>query len=358
VIKLICGAGSSRPDIRIDIFLDSSNFEKVDGVIVPLKSAKTVTKCADNISVHSRGKSPFGTSGAHLQHMKVFLASPQSELIPLSVLFKRGDRDEVKRLSETRTVVTTASANLSSSGTSLHFENWLFFEDDTSSHMIQANICSLWALRKARGENGRPVFAAELNSCLTDIYSKERRDLKFFAVPHGRKNPRPYLALKRELDKANSEIMVAIHRLTTNSIGSLLSSAAKRNVNVRVVYDDDTLIASNPDADVDREKIRASGQDVKIYRSITRAGVKSRFMETNHEIVHLHHNKFMVIDGKVLFQGAGNFTGTALNVGNRPGNYEQFYLIKIPEIAEAYQAAWYRLYRLATPARDHKYGRR
>jgi phosphatidylserine/phosphatidylglycerophosphate/cardiolipin synthase-like enzyme len=44
------------------------------------------------------------------------------------------------------------------------------------------------------------------------------------------------------------------------------------------------------------------------------------------------HNKYVVIDGRSVFTGAGNFTGAAFRK-----NYENFYWLDLPEVAAQYQ---------------------
>jgi phosphatidylserine/phosphatidylglycerophosphate/cardiolipin synthase-like enzyme len=79
-------------------------------------------------------------------------------------------------------------------------------------------------------------------------------------------------------------------------------------------------------------------------------------METNADsTTHLFHNKFIVIDDKVVFNGAGNFTSASLNTFGL-GNMEQFYIIKIPELVQAYSKGWDTLHFRSTKATNHPVG--
>ncbi len=331
----LCYAAENR-GLKVTIFINESNLESPN--VIKLRN------CSKNIKVIGKGKGPFGTKGAHLMHMKIFMASFTETIKPFH---KYSDREKAE-LQNTPLYFTSSSANMSSNGTGLHFENWLFFNTKLSSHLAQQNICIFTALM---AKNDRRVFAENYKACARSIESKPRSDLKFFVVPN-LKMEKPYKAMMAMLKNAKKEVLVAIHRLTTKNVYGPLKAAAQR-VKVRVIFDDDTLRAGVVDGGV----YKGPGyHDVLAYRALRKQAEVS-FVETNASEIftHMFHNKFIVTDREFVFQGAGNFTGAALNI-NKTGNYEQFYVIRIPEIADAYTRGWMELRRRATLRKDHPIG--
>jgi phosphatidylserine/phosphatidylglycerophosphate/cardiolipin synthase-like enzyme len=87
--------------------------------------------------------------------------------------------------------------------------------------------------------------------------------------------------------------------------------------------------------------------------SLTNRGAEVKWMETNHELHLLHHNKFLVFDmggeqADAVWCGAGNLTGTGFTK-----NWENFYYVTIPEIVDAYKAQYDHMWNdLATASGD------
>lgn len=322
VRKALCTAAKDEArNLKVTVYIDSGNEYHAN--------VRALDECSKNTTVIAKGKGPFGSSGAHLQHSKIFMASEVANLKPLHEM----NAAELKEISGTKLRWTSSSANMSSYGTTLHFENWLFFGSDASASIAQQNVCVFRAFTE---KNDRRVFAKAYRECIKKIKAPKRKDIEFYAVPSSR-IAKPYTAMTNMINNADSEVLVAIHRLTTGKIyRTLFRDAAYRGVDVKIIFDDDTLRSSKVNGghahDVGRH-------DVLAYRTLRR-DAQIYFMQTNAETTtHLFHNKFIVADGKSLFQGAGNFTGTALNV-NGSGNYEQFYYITIPAIVKAYKAGW------------------
>ena len=90
-------------------------------------------------------------------------------------------------------------------------------------------------------------------------------------------------------------------------------------------------------------------------RSVESSGVDVRFMETNHNVFLLHHNKYIIFDyadesGRAdgVHCGAGNFTQAAFSK-----NFENFYYITVPEVVEKFKAQYeYKFTELATAEED------
>ncbi len=358
---VLCKAAQQRKgDLKINLFIDSREYVETTTIIdektvkvrhlKPGSNVDRLNKCSEHITVVGRGKGPFGSSGAHLLHIKVILASPLKVNKPLHMLSDASNSDLFTEGSQPRVFFTSSSANMSGSGTSLHFENWLMFDDQIGSHLAQSQFCLFFGLQNATGKKPRISFAKNYKSCVQKIKATPQMGLQFFAVPHVNKIPKPYPALRSLLESAHSEVLVAIHRLTTGKMTLPLLVAANNGAQVKIIYDDDTLWAGKYGGP---KIVRASHPDVKQHRALRASeNVETLYMETNNNIGQLHHNKFIVIDNHTLFQGAGNFTATALNAGVK-GNYEQFYIITVPEIVNAYRQAWRRLSEFALTYKEH-----
>lgn len=340
--RAMCDAAKNNK-INITLYIDQSNKETVQSML----------DCSSRIKVVGIGRGPYmAVPDSHLFHMKIFIASTLPELAPLSELKTELSEKEFKSASTATTYVVSSSGNMSGYGTSLHFDNWLFFNGPTSENVIQSNVCTLSSLKGLNADNRdrRKEFAKRYKACRDEIETEESPDLKFYAVPHDEINPQPYDAYKSMIDRTESELLVAIHRMTSKAVWSPWVSAKKRGVNVQVIMDDDTLRTG--------KEYGGAAHDVKVMdvqadRGIRKAGIKTYYMETNAEgRPHLFHSKFFISDGRRLFQGAGNFSSAALNIYGL-GNYEQFYEIRVPEIVNAYKDAWMEYKTLATPLKDH-----
>lgn len=338
----LCEAAKNK-NLHIRIYIDSSP-ENI-GSVTELES------CSSNVSIQ-----PVGMGyGQYIQHMKIFLASELEDPVPLSEL----SGSLAKSAAKTKAYVVSSSGNMSGYGTSLHFDNWLFFETDYAENIIQQNVC---ALRSMDGQSttfdSRKQFAKNYADCRKDIDGAERSDLRFYAVPHGSKhgfqNPEPYREYEYMIRQAKYEVLVAIHRLTTENMYKPWLNAIKRNVPVSVIFDDDTLRRGKQNAQPFHD---VGMEDVRSERALRKAGAKITYMESGAEVrPHLFHSKFVVVDPgqktAALFQGAGNFTSTAMNIFG-DGNFEQYYVIRIPELVQAYADGWKDYRSLSTKLSDH-----
>lgn len=347
IAETLCEAASSGT--RVTLFIDVGNIDGEE--VVYLDSCPDHEGAADKTKIVAKGKRPLGSSGGHLQHVKILLASEDVHPVPLARL---EDPDEAELASSTRTRFTTSSANLSSFGTSLHFENWLFFDAPTTDYLAQLNLCLFDALGATK-RSARRKFASKYAACRDATPIPPRKDIEFFVTPHDGQHPRAYNALAEVIDDASSELFVAAHRLTTSLIYNPIGQKSLDGVDVSVILDDDTLRTGVENGG---PTLPVSSYDVKAERALTDDGADVVYMETRateHGFVHLHHNKFMVADNNRLFQGSGNFTAIAFNLYGL-GHYEQFYLIRNKEIIQAYRKVWRKLYRRATAREDHPVG--
>ncbi|MDA9793130.1 phospholipase D-like domain-containing protein [Bacteriovoracaceae bacterium] len=338
---------------NVNIYLDQSNSDSLDMWFDE--------ECKDrsNINVYGLG-APFNSENGHLQHAKVFLASTTTGL----KTYKEMNTVQRKAARGRNLRFTSSSANMSSNGLALHFENWMFLETKENKNLAQKNICLFKSFEKVSNsvvQDARSYFSESFQECVGDISAKKRSDLDFYVVPAAKGMPLPFDGMKKLVFDTKAYLRVAIHRLTTASVYKwLISGASKRGVDVKLIFDDDTLRTGVQDGGNAHD---VGESDIKAYRYLrdnTKAEIS--FMETNAVTIpalggvpHLFHNKFMISDGKALFQGAGNFTGRALNTYG-PGNYEQFYIIRIPEVVKAYEDGWNVLRSRSTLRADHPVG--
>lgn len=336
-VRMLCKAAVDR-GLKAVLYIHGQSI--VDNV-------NTLKNCSpQNIQVIERGTT-FGTQNGYLQHAKIFLASELENMKPQSDLTGQDAADAL-----TSTVyIASSSANMSSYGTSLHFENWMFFDAKANTQMAQKNLCFFKGIENMQN-NDRDSYAAIYKDCREKIQAPQNNDIVFYPNPHGGINPEPYRDMLDLIKGANQSIKIGIHRFTSTGMFKALADKAA-TIPVDIIMDDDTL----------RTGVKSGGaaldvgaNDVQAYRAVRDGGAKVTFMETNADSnKHLFHNKFMIVDDKILFAGAGNFTTTSLNAfGN--GNFEQFYIIRIPEMVKAYSDAWEQLRLLSTPTDQHAVG--
>lgn len=302
-------------------------------VYIHKDQAADAPACA-GIEVKPRGTT-FGSG--YLLHAKIFLTSEHRNPAPLH---------EAPTQDQGKVTFTSASANFSSNGsTGMHYENWLFFSAPATERLAQENLCFFWAMEQMKAENQsgdkdqRPQLAQAFKQCRNKIKKPNRNELVFLPVPHDKVLAEPADYIYGMTSKAKKQLKVAAHRLTTASIYNPFIKAQDRDVDVHVLFDDDTLRSS---------KCQGGGAfdvgvfDVQALRALDKGKVKVSFIPTNSSpsgFSHLHHNKFIIADDKILFQGAGNFTAASLNTSSL-GNIEHFYYITVPGIVSAYVKAW------------------
>ena len=234
------------------------------------------------------------------------------------------------------------------------------------------------------GRNTQKDFSKTYQACIKEITAIPRTALKMYVVPNTmkdislREKQNPYIgAMLPMVQNAKKYVKVAIHRLTSWPIYDFLFGETASRLWTHIIYDDDTYRTNVGVGNGDVGKY-----DVYSYRLLKQKNAQTSFIETNHNIGgkrHLQHNKFIVVDGDQLFQGAGNFTSSALNIspkkvkntkkkgtyivktnidGTRStymvktskGNYEQFYHITDKALVAAYDKAWDEIFKRSTLA--------
>jgi phosphatidylserine/phosphatidylglycerophosphate/cardiolipin synthase-like enzyme len=155
------------------------------------------------------------------------------------------------------------------------------------------------------------VFWVALSSCAT-VPAENTSSLTWevYFSPNGECTD----AIVRELDKAQSTVLVQAYSFTSYKIAKGLLDAHKRGVKVEVILDKSQKSDQYSSADL----LANSGMSVKIG--------------SQHAIA---HNKVMIIDGETVITGSFNFTKAA-----EENNAENLLVIHDRKLAERYMKNW------------------
>lgn len=294
--------------------------------------------------VEFRGKN----GGLGYAHNKIIMAKYKSEAKKVTLVY--------------------ASGNMSS-GTVLHHENWHFLTTSTESYIAQAHECiktgmldhsaSIRANRRLgrRSMKAIDAFKKYMSECRSAIGVEEESDIKLFVVPSD--GDEAMDTIVRGIKKAK-KVDVAVHRFTHPDLINAMKGAAKAKKQVRLVADDDIYWVGIQARDNSGRISCRGAENVGAnmcneyfkMRSVQRSGVDVRFMQTNHNVFLLHHNKYVIFDFEkapdAVYCGAGNFTQAAYTK-----NFENYYYITIPEVVETFKKQYeYKFTTLATEEGD------
>jgi len=129
--------------------------------------------------------------------------------------------------------------------------------------------------------------------------------------------------IMKAIGKATSSVKVAAFAFTSKYIGTALKNARKRNVSVQMILDEDYMDKSYS---ID-EWLAVFGAEIR------KIGMKRGIM----------HNKFIIVDDKILFTGSYNFTNDSEN-----RNYENIVILDLPDIVKPYLDEFTRLWKIGT----------
>ncbi len=197
----------------------------------------------------------------------------------------------------------TGSNNWSSTGTTINNENTTIVTGETDDDLIGAFAChfeKMWT--DAPGEVG---------ACNVD---------NLVAFTPGSAAIR---MLKDGLRGATTSVDVLMHHLLFSDLQKELAKVAERGVRVRLVINA-----------ADREEVRGGG-----WNRMLEAGVQLRFKRTNGEAYQIMHHKLAIVDGRVLYSGSGNWSGSAFF-----NNYENYVRYTNPGVVGAYREGFERLW--------------
>jgi phosphatidylserine/phosphatidylglycerophosphate/cardiolipin synthase-like enzyme len=133
----------------------------------------------------------------------------------------------------------------------------------------------------------------------------------------------------REIEQAKKELLVAVYAFTSDDLAAALVQASKRGVAVQVIIDREF------DAANEKSKGRfLEGQKIPLRRL---SGIKATVLEKD---AGLMHQKFAVIDRKLVFTGSYNWTNAADNL-----NDENLLLFRdAGALAEEYRKTFFNLW--------------
>ena len=174
-----------------------------------------------------------------------------------------------------------------------------------------------------------------MSDCQKKIHLPQEDDLKVFFIPgDGRKAMR---SLHSEFKKS-IDVKMAAHRFSNGSIIRAIKKNLERpNFKAKIIVDDDIHWTGLHQTNMGRNTL----YEFEKLAMLESLGLKIKYMETfadnieNPKSIQLQHNKFLVFTRKdekgTVFTGAGNLTGAAFYK-----NFENFYLISIPEVHQKF----------------------
>ena len=317
VAQEICNA--IKRNVEVTFIMDS----KSEGRASARKALDYISSCSpENLSPNEKANLPKtyfrgNVKGIGYAHNKIIIA-------------KYNDPNKVK--------LVYGSGNMSS-GTTLHHENWHFVTTSTKSFLAQSHDCVMQAMIEAG--NSKAQYKKSFKGCRSKIEESEEEDIQMLVVPSD--GERAMSNITNNFKEA-SRIDVAAHRFTHPELVNAMVEAAKSGKQTRFIADDDIYWTGV------RKKKTGSNMYMEYVNTIkvVRAGVNTRYMQTNQNHRLLHHNKYILFtfeDGSgAVHAGAGNFTKAAFTK-----NMENYYFITIPEVVESFRKQYnYKFDTLAT----------
>lgn len=305
----LCKAVEER-NVKITFVIDSQSDTARANELVACKPANGDENFVPK--VYLRGH----IGGLGLAHNKFFIVNPYSATMGL----------------------VFSSGNLTS-GAVLHHENWHFIRLPTDTYFAKSHLCAMDA--EINSANSRAEYGAAVTACRAQSGFTEESDIKVFFIPgDGRAAPTLIEAVQ-----AATHVQIAAHRFSfknlIEALGSVLAKPVPTNVNL--ITDDDIWWAGH-----DVRGLNNTKDEWNHVVGLQNLGLAARYVETNHKVPYLHHNKFAIFTMpdpilSSVFAGAGNFTGAGFRE-----NLENYYYIRIPKVFEAFKTQYEYLWNLST----------
>lgn len=217
------------------------------------------------------------------------------------------------------TLLQTGSANWSGFAESFSYENIMFVADPDIVGGYGRAFDWMWAQAKPAGQ---PDAAAAKPSAPP---SDPTPDVNFngTALPDYAFSPRggTEAAIVKAVDAARSEVDLAMFTFTSKPIMEAMTRASARGVAVKLML--------------------FSGQKFPFFKDAKVARMQLRMKDGRLEKGQMH-NKFAVLDGKLLINGSFNWTATAENA-----NTENTIFTTAPEYVAPYKAEFDKLFSTA-----------
>ena len=218
-------------------------------------------------------------------------------------------------------LLQTGSANWSGFAETFSYENIMFVADADIVAGYERNFEWMW--RQARPA-GQPDAAAQKPSAppvdpTPDVNFNGTQLPDYAFSPRGGTEA----AIVAAIDAARSEADVAMFTFTSKNIMEALKRASARGVNVKLML--------------------FIGQKFPFFQEAKTGRMELRFKEGRLEKGQMH-NKFAVLDGKLLINGSFNWTVTA-----ETSNTENTIFTTAPEYVSPYKAEFDKLFLKAAP---------
>lgn len=212
-------------------------------------------------------------------------------------------------------VLLTGSNNWSSTGTTINDENTIVLTTRPDDPMMQAFECYHDAMVRKIFENAKSCSSEEVK----------------FTPGTG-----AWSEIRTALREAEGSVDVLMHHLLYSDSVKLLAQTAERGVRVRVVVNA-----------ADRDEISGSN-----WERFARAGGEVRYKLTEESQYQMMHNKLAIVDGRVLYNGSGNWSGSAFF-----NNYEFYIRYAQPEIVRPFNELFEKLWAWSLTADSLDVGR-
>ncbi len=199
-------------------------------------------------------------------------------------------------------ILLTGSANYSSTGTSINEENAILLRGTPVHPLITGFACHFEAMR-------------EKNPDAAGACSNER--VAFSPSSAGR------TLIRDQIRAAKTRIDVIMHHFTFGDLVKELRNAAQRGVEVRVLLNETT-----------RDEHSGGKWD-----DLLAAGGTIRYKRVNTAEYQLLHHKLAIIDGRILLNGSGNWSGTGFFA-----NFENYGIYRNAKILRRFRALFHRLW--------------
>jgi len=222
--------------------------------------------------------------------------------------------------------IVIGSGNLTT-GTILTHENWHFIRAPKTSYFVSMHEC-LWEGVKNHAETD-DAYADFLNVCRQKIATAPEKGIEIFFIPGGGQS----LIERLRTELQSSEwVFGASHRFNGGLVKNLLSGTLSAGIKVGMVFDDDLYWAG-----VLRKGFGLNQySEARVVRDLVKQGMQVKYIQTNQKEHLINHNKFFIWgkSGRTegAFFGAGNLTDSAFTK-----NFENFYLVTLPEVVEEMQ---------------------
>jgi phosphatidylserine/phosphatidylglycerophosphate/cardiolipin synthase-like enzyme len=213
------------------------------------------------------------------------------------------------------TTLLSGSNNWSSTGTTINEENALVFRGAAEHPVIQGFSCH---------------FAAIWDSDHAGAGACTNPSVAF--TP----STAPIKLLKQRIAAATTSVDVIMHHLTFTDLVKELTKAAKRGVRVRVLLNATT---------------RAEHAGAA-WNELAAAGGLLRYKQVNEAAYQLLHHKLVVIDGRLMVNGSGNWSGSAFF-----NNFESYLVVDHPRVLQRMRELYHRLWTWSLTAESLDQGR-